>query len=260
MENFILILIILLILIFGLRRTNSRKCIRSRNDYSNLKGEIGEITVADILSRLPEDKYIVLNNLMFNSGAYTTQIDHIVVSVYGIFVIETKNYSGVIFGSLNKDTWIQDIFGNRYTFYNPIYQNRKHIAFILREFSELKLWEHFYSIVTFVGRVNLKLYGNCKGVVGLSDLTHYILSFSQSIMTINECNRMADVLRNRNIDSVDQRIVHNANVRSAIQNYENKISQSNCPQCGGRLILRNSKYRNFYGCSNYPRCHFIRQC
>lgn len=261
MENLIFILVILLILFIGLRRTGSRKCIRPRADYAQLKGDIGEKTVAEELSQLPEDKYIVLNNMMFNSGTYTTQIDHIVVSVYGIFVIETKNYRGVIFGSPNKDSWTQDLFGNKYTFYNPIHQNRKHIAFILREFCELKMWErYFYSVVTFVGMVNLKLYGDCKGVVGLSELTHYIRSFSQSIMTIDECYSIANILQNRNIDSVTQRIVHNVNVRSAVQNYENKISQAICPQCGGRLIFRNSKYCNFYGCSNYPSCHFIRQC
>ena len=60
------------------------------------KGAIGEKRVAHILKKLPEDRYIVINNLLIQNNGYTTQIDHIVVSVYGFFVIETKTYQGWI--------------------------------------------------------------------------------------------------------------------------------------------------------------------
>ena len=60
-----------------------------------IRGAKGERRVADILRRLPEDEYKVLNNLLVQSRFGTTQIDHVVVSVHGIFVVETKNYSGL---------------------------------------------------------------------------------------------------------------------------------------------------------------------
>ena len=31
-----------------------------------------------------------------------------------------------------------------------------------------------------------------------------------------------------------------------------------CPLCGGKLMLRESETGNFYGCSNYPVCHYTR--
>ena len=71
------------------------------------KGAIGEKRVAHILKKLPEDRYKVINNLLIRNNGYTTQIDHIVVSVYGIFVIETKTYQGWIYGGENSDYWTQ---------------------------------------------------------------------------------------------------------------------------------------------------------
>ena len=54
------------------------------------KGAIGEKRVAHILKKLPEERYKVINNLLLQNNGYTTQIDHIVISVYGIFVIKQK--------------------------------------------------------------------------------------------------------------------------------------------------------------------------
>ena len=78
------------------------------------KGAMGEKRVAHILKKLPEDRYKVINNLLIQNNGYTTQIDHIVVSVYGIFVIETKTYQGWIYGGENSDYWTQNIYGNKY--------------------------------------------------------------------------------------------------------------------------------------------------
>ena len=55
------------------------------------RGQTGENKVSRILAKLPEDKYKVINDLLLKTSHGTTQIDHIVLSEYGIFVIETKN-------------------------------------------------------------------------------------------------------------------------------------------------------------------------
>lgn len=60
------------------------------------KGKLGEAKVSHIVGRLPKEDYVVLDDLMLtNKYGSTTQIDHVVVSRYGIFVIETKNYKGL---------------------------------------------------------------------------------------------------------------------------------------------------------------------
>ena len=76
---------------------------------SGKKGIQGEKQVARRLRRLDSRQYIVLSDLLLPCGSRLTQIDHVVVSVYGIFVIETKNYHGTISGSIWKEFWVRDV-------------------------------------------------------------------------------------------------------------------------------------------------------
>ena len=113
------------------------------------KGRIGEHRVAHILGRLSKDRYQVINNLLLRtSSGGTTQIDHVVISEYGIFVIETKFYEGWIYGGENSEYWTQNIYGHKYSLRNPIHQNQGHIRalkHLLKDFGNIP----FISIVAF---------------------------------------------------------------------------------------------------------------
>ncbi|MBT6962002.1 MAG: NERD domain-containing protein, partial [Rhodospirillaceae bacterium] len=64
------------------------------------KGQQGEQEVRNRLGRrLDKTTYQTLNNITLAVQGTTTQIDNIVVSRFGVFVIETKNMSGWIFGA-----------------------------------------------------------------------------------------------------------------------------------------------------------------
>lgn len=232
-------------------------CLRIK--MPTIKGRIGEKSVAATLAFLPKDEYVVLNDLMYRDGNRTTQIDHIVISVYGIFVIETKNYKGWIFGNSNRDYWTQNIFGNKYSLYNPISQNQNHIRFLIRKFKELRTKElYIYSIVVFLNASKLYLTGDCENVLWRNELNDYIKSCQQQIMTIDDCRYIEALLIAENITDSEQRNEHNYNVHTAIYNREEIVNQGICPRCRGKLILRNGKYGDFYGCSNYPRCRYTR--
>ena len=86
-----------------------------------IKGYLGEKGVATILLFLLSDKYKIINDILIKSNGRTIQIDHLVISVYGIFVIETKNYKGWITGSDNSEYWTKNIFGNKYRFYKSFF-------------------------------------------------------------------------------------------------------------------------------------------
>lgn len=93
-----------------------------------LKGMLGEKRVNSSLSKLPHEKYEILNDIMIRNGKGTTQIDHIVISEYGIFVIETKNYDGLIYGREKDRMWTQVINKNaKFRFMNPLRQNYGHV-------------------------------------------------------------------------------------------------------------------------------------
>ena len=95
------------------------------------KGKIGEKVVAGKLDHLPKDQYRVLNNVTIQHPK-TVLRDHLVVSIYGIFVIDTKNYNGWIYGGEHAEYWTQNIYGNKYQIYNPILQNAGHVRALRR--------------------------------------------------------------------------------------------------------------------------------
>ena len=95
--------------------------------YPKFRGFMGEFWVKQELKKLPMDKYIVLNDIMVKQNNSTHQIDHLIISQFGIFVIEMKNYYGLILGEEHKDKWIQYLGKKKSYFLNPIHQNYGHV-------------------------------------------------------------------------------------------------------------------------------------
>lgn len=119
------------------------------------KGVFGEFMISAIARwKLDSNVYQVLNNVTLPTEKGSTQIDHIIVSVYGVFVIETKNLRGWIFGRSNQKTWTLQRFKKRYLFQNPLHQNYKHIR-ALQSISNLED-KQLYSLVVFIGDSEFK--------------------------------------------------------------------------------------------------------
>ena len=157
------------------------------------KGEMGEKRVAGILSRLPRDKYQIMNDLLIHhANGHTSQIDHVVVSEYGIFVIETKNYSGWIYGGANSEYWTQNIYGKKYQLYNPIQQNQGHVRALRRILKDLPS-DMFISIVAFSRRATLKN-RYLDNVVYWNQINRVIQSYSQKRMSAEQVQHTFNTL------------------------------------------------------------------
>lgn len=218
------------------------------------KGTMGETRVAQILKKLPEDRYKVINNLLIQNNGYTTQIDHIVISVYGIFVIETKTYQGWIYGGENSDFWTQNIYGHKYQLRNPIHQNYGHIKAIkniLHEYPGLP----YISIVAFSRQASLGISSNTP-VIYWNQILPVIYQFGNRVLTERQVEMLANLLTASNLDSKETRKEHIKTVRSNIQKRKETINSGKCPRCDGTLVRRQGKYGSFYGCSNYPKCRY----
>jgi restriction system protein len=116
---------------------------------SFMKGVLGELQV-NLAARFFLDKHIykLFKNVTLPTEDGTTQIDHVIVSRYGVFVIETKNMKGWIFGGPHK-TWTQKIYRHTSKFQNPLHQNYKHTQTLL---AALELDpDKVFSVVVFVG-------------------------------------------------------------------------------------------------------------
>lgn len=135
-----------------------------------IKGIAGEMVVAGKLSVLYRQYFHVFNDVLLEIGNTSCQIDHIVVSIFGIFVIETKNYGGTIFGHENDNKWTQIIADKKYMFYSPIKQNERHIEVLRRCLGCPK--EYFKPMVVFSRNCDLKITTNTPVLFADTILQH----------------------------------------------------------------------------------------
>ena len=98
------------------------------------RGWLGELGVKLVIGKTKPDVRYVINDLRIRvNEEKTVQIDHVLINPNGIFVIETKNYSGTIYGRESQREWTQVLKYGRVKnkLYNPIWQNKSHIYHII---------------------------------------------------------------------------------------------------------------------------------
>ena len=157
-----------------------------------IKGKMGEKAVRSVIgSNLDAETYIEFHDLIIPSRDGTTQVDHIYVSIFGIFVVETKNYSGWIFGDEKQARWTQIIYKQKHYFQNPLRQNYAHIK-ALSELLSLPE-DKFRSMVVFLGDCELKT-EMPQNVCRVRSAAGYIKSFQTALLTKQECETAAAVL------------------------------------------------------------------
>ncbi|MFA6851517.1 MAG: NERD domain-containing protein [Selenomonadaceae bacterium] len=224
---------------------------------ASIKGFIGELQIKMVLSSLPKDKYIVLHDIMLHKDDSTTQIDHIVISTYGIYIIETKNYTGWIIGSEKDNYWTQTIYRKKSKFLNPIHQNYGHIKTIegiITAYSFLPV----KSIIAFSSRCELKVSCNETPVMYIFQVGKYIKDNSKTeIVPFSTVEAVARIITDNNITDKKLRKQHIKSTNKKVEDIDNKIKSGICPRCGGHLIKRKGRYGEFTGCDNYPKCRYM---
>lgn len=220
-----------------------------------IKGIIGEKSISSILYLLDKSKYTVINNIVLKRDTKTSQIDHVVISDFGIFVIETKNYKGWIVGNEKSEHWTQVLFKRKQRFYNPINQNLGHIK-VLKTYLSKYPSINYIPIVVFLSKSDIKV-----------KTTHDIINSRQLIQTIKKYNEINiekrekediyKIINEANLVDTYDKTEHIKSIKKLIQKRKSDIQDNKCPQCGGKLVLRNGEYGEFLGCTSYPRCKFI---
>jgi predicted RNA-binding Zn-ribbon protein involved in translation (DUF1610 family) len=227
-----------------------------------MKGVFGEFLV-NIAAKLFLDKHIykLFKNVTLPTEDGTTQIDHVIVSRYGVFVIETKNMKGWIFGSPKQKIWTQKIFRHTSKFQNPLHQNYKHTE-TLQAALELDP-DKVFSVVVFVGDSTFKS-AMPDNVVYAGGYIRFVKSKIQPILSDGEvldiCTRIQS---GRLKPSIRTHIDHVKHVKELVEKKQQQDNNS-CPKCGKPMILRTKRSvdnqgKQFWGCSGFPRCRTIRQ-
>jgi len=120
-------------------------------------GVHGEYLIYAQLKNLKGYNEIMTNLYLPKADGSTTEIDLIMISETGIYVFESKNYSGWIFGDEKNKNWVQTLpkGGKKYRFFNPIWQNNGHIT-ALKSAVGIKNNYYFKSYIVFSERCTLK--------------------------------------------------------------------------------------------------------
>jgi len=206
-------------------------------------------------SLLDSSTYKVLHDITLRKKDGTTsQIDHIVVSPFGIFVIETKNYRGWILGKESSQQWTQSIYKHKENLYNPIWQNRGHVKALCDVLGNAE--SKYIPIVAFTTRAELKIEVKSE-VIYIRDLLITIQKYRVPILTLVEVNEIVAKLGTLRI--MDKKVIkkHVEVIQQKKAAVAQQIRQGECPRCGGRLVERSGEYGKFMGCSKYQRCRYI---
>ena len=244
----------------------------------NWKGKYGErLTERELrFVQLFGRKGKILRNIYLpKDNGETSELDVIFITQKGIFVFESKNYSGWIFGDEKNRYWTATLPNRqKNSFYNPIMQNKTHLKW-LKNFvgDEIPL----FSIVVFSERCELK-----KVTVWSEDVK--VIKRDRVYATVRAYwENNPDVVSDEKIEELYRMLkplthVDNAVKAAHIDNIERKYKKSEnivetkledvlegtmtCPRCGNKLVLRVAKKgektgKYFYGCSGFPKCRFL---
>ncbi len=266
----LILTIVVVAFYLALRRTPQRK------------GRIGEKIVARALAKhLDPTVYKTVNDVIIpDQSGGTTQIDHVVFSMLGIFVVETKNMRGWIYGDEKSPQWTQVIYRYRHQFQNPFRQNYKHIKCLAGLLGiDDSLLNH---AIVFIGdcRINNDLTIPPSLVKNGQELAAYIETFKKPVFSAPEIrelvNRLSRVMLTPSHNLERAHIAHvnrTVNTKNPYQCFvplpclsptlDSNDDVPACPWCGSPMVLRCAKQgpnvgNTFWGCPKYPECRGIR--
>ena len=232
---------------------------------STFKGFIGE-TMGSLAHKIMLDKsiYRELNNVTIPTPDGTTQIDHVIVSRFGIFVIEAKNMNGWIFGNEKSAEWTQSFPGGKFRFQNPLRQNYRHTK-CLSEFLGIDK-SKLHSVVMFWGESTFKT--PMPDNVLDKGYTSYIKSKETVLFSDEEVEQIVDAIQTGKLPRTwSTRSQHIASLKERHSKLEIPSEELNagdpiCPKCGSAMLKRSAKKganagNEFWGCSRYPGCRGI---
>ena len=225
-------------------------------------GSKGEYLTYKALKSISGYKHMVFNCYIPKGENETTEVDAVLIHEAGLFVIESKNFSGWIFGDEKQREWTQVLPKGRgqsekNRFFNPIIQNRVHIKWLTRY---LTYNDDIRSYVAFSNRCTFKeinIQSSDSKVVHRRKLKAEIE---------RDIDLSSTRLSETEVDKIYEKLLVLTNVEEAIKlkHIEGvKAKEYICPYCGGKLVIRTAKTghnagKQFLGCSNYPKCRYTR--
>ena len=242
--------------------------------HNFIKGWIGECRARLYLfAGLERGVYKSIHNATFPTSAGTTQVDLILVSRYGIFVVEIKNFSGLIFGTEGDARWTQKFSrrGRSYQFQNPLNQNEKHIR-ALKDIIHIAD-KAIFSLVVFAGNSIFKKPAP-ENVGNPLKALNYINSKRNVHLSEDDIKQVITAIEQARLPrGFLTRFIHSAHIKQLRKRRssppQKPLAQVMdeaplCPRCKNVYLVKRKTKRGrhagsmFWGCPNFPSCR-VRQ-
>ena len=234
------------------------------DEYSD-KGKTGERLLFLELKRYvaANKKQIIRNVYLKKKDGKYTEIDVVYITMKGVFVFESKNYSGWIGGNEKDKNWTQVLNKNsKFKIYNPIWQNNTHIEALKENLSDFK-GLRFYSIIAFKDDCNI------QNITKTSDHV-YITKISNVPKLLNGIFKNLDrenaVITLAQRDEIINRLAQTSRpddkiVQQHLEDIKDTMENNVCPRCNSELIERTNKTNGnaFFGCSTFPNVSLQKQ-
>lgn len=220
----------------------------------SFKGTVGEARVnSSLRSNLKEQEYHVLTDLTLPTKGGTTQIDHVVLSRNGVFVVETKNMSGWIFGGVDQARWTQVLHRHKSQFQNPLRQNYKHIK-VVQDLLGIEIGQ-LHNVVVFAGSAEPKTDMPANVLWDTWELSGYIRSMRVAHFSDSQIQTFKEKLSSNALEA--SRKTNRAHVEHLkTKAVERQNDKTKCPRCTAAMVERSNRKsgEKFLGCSRYPKC------
>lgn len=226
-------------------------------------GRYGETRTKHVLQKDTLGQHEVYTNMLVprvGKSTSTSELDLVMLHEKGIYVFESKNYSGWIFGSVDQAKWTSRFKnGHKEYFFNPINQNRSHIRALA---AYLQLPEDvFRSFIVFSDKCELKnvpYKGEGYLVCQWFRLEGRVrLDFADREPVFDKAAYEAVKAR---LDVLAQASTEEAK-RAHVREVKAVTKGKKCPYCGRDLVERKNKSngQSFIGCSGFPKCRYTRK-
>ena len=290
--SMLILILVVLLTIYWVRKMQYEKTeyfMQTKRSYLSLNfdiGCLGEYYTYKQLKSLKGCKKFLFNVYIPKDDGQTTELDVILLHESGIYVFESKNYSGWIFGAEEQPYWTQTLStgkkgkSHKSRFYNPIMQNKGHIKYLYSLLQDQTI--PMYSYIVFSNHCTLKKISLTSGNHHVINRYNILREVKTNILRVGThlSPEKIDQLYNKlyPLTQVDATVKqqHVADIKEKHPNSQCKTkpkqqhgekkenyTSEKCPLCGSNLVVRvatngNKKGTKFLGCSNYPKCHYMR--
>lgn len=153
-----------------------------RYNYNILNAGVkGEQKTYEILKKLPKEYTVITNPVIHNRGS-VSELDFVVIGTNGVFVVESKNYRGIITGSTSSQNWKQIKHSKNKTYEkevkNPAKQSYRQGKRMHEMFIDFGISADIFPILYFVDeRSELKIKDDAEINVAIINNENDLLDF-----------------------------------------------------------------------------------